>query len=137
MMATSEILLQLIIGGILGLVGQMLRFLVGYKKLNEEAAQVGLTASDMFQTNRFVISLIIGFVAGIIGILSLSDFSTGFFLTNVKETVMTLIGIGYAGTDFIEGFIKKYIPGNDPSQQSMEQKDSGNTPPPGAYEQPQ
>ncbi|NBB29822.1 hypothetical protein [Cellulophaga sp. BC115SP] len=110
MTTTSEILLQLLIGGLLGLVGQMVRFVVGLKKLNDEASNKNVTLTEMFQTTRFVISLIIGFVAGILGIVSLSEFKDNFFDTNLKGTIMTLLGIGYAGTDFIEGFIKKYIP---------------------------
>lgn len=97
-------------GGLLGVVGQLIRFLVGYKKLNDEALKEGKSVSDLFQTRRFVISLIIGFVAGIIGIVSLSEFKESIFSEKVKETTLTLIGIGYAGTDFIEGFIRKSIP---------------------------
>lgn len=135
-METSEILLQLITGGLLGIVGQMLRFLVGYKKLNDEAAKGDKSISDMFQTSRFVISLAIGFVAGIIGIVSLSEFRESVFLTKGKETILTLIGIGYAGTDFIEGFIKKYIPDTNSLNQG-DKDNNGNAPLPGASEQPQ
>lgn len=116
MITSSEILLQLLIGGLLGLVGQMLRFLVGYKKLYEVASEKNTATADMFQTSRFVISLIIGFVAGVLGMISISEFKADFFDKNLKETIMTLIGVGYAGTDFIEGFIKKYIPSNTPSE---------------------
>jgi len=135
-MSTSEILLQLLTGGLLGLVGQMLRFLTGYKKLHEAAANEGVSPSQLFQTSRFVVSLIIGFVAGIIGVVSLSDFASSIFAAKSKETVLTLIGIGYAGTDFIEGFIKKYVPGNGSVATANAQNDP-NAPVPGAAEQPQ
>lgn len=135
-METSEILLQLLTGGLLGVVGQMLRFLVGYKKLIDEASKNGKSVSEMFQTSRFVISLVIGFVAGIIGVISLSEFKESIFSVKVKETVLTLIGIGYAGTDFIEGFIKKYIPDTTAPRQ-VDTGDKGNPPLPGASEQPQ
>lgn len=135
-METSEILLQLLTGGLLGLVGQMLRFLVGYKKLNDEALKGGKAVADMFQTTRFILSLIIGFVAGVIGVVSLSEFTESIFSIKVKETVLTLIGIGYAGTDFIEGFIKKYIPDTTSSQQTNT-GNFGNAPPPGSSEQPE
>lgn len=131
-MESSEIILNLLIGGLLGLVGQMLRFLVGYKKLYDLAAKESISASDMFDTSRFVISLIIGFAAGVVGVLSLWDFKTSLFSANPKETLMTLIGIGYAGTDFIEGFIKKSIPSNSPEPVH----DDGKAPPPGGSEQP-
>lgn len=137
-MATSEILLQLLTGGLLGLVGQMLRFLVGYKKLYDAAAKEGVSASDMFQTSRFVVSLIIGFVAGIIGVVSLSEFTESIFTDSakVKETILTLIGIGYAGTDFIEGFIKKYIPETSNPQKEPTSQYVGSAPKPGPSEQP-
>jgi len=131
-MESSEIILNLLIGGILGLVGQMLRFLVGYKKLYDLAAKESISASDMFDTSRFVISLIIGFVAGVIGVASLLDSKTPLFAVNPKETIMTLIGIGYAGTDFIEGFIKKSIPSNTTESVAND----GKAPPPGGSEQP-
>jgi len=113
-MSSSIILSDLLTAGLLGLVGQLLRFLVGYKKLFDEAENQKLPLSSLFQINRFVISVIIGFVAGIIGLISLSDFKTSLFASpeQVKSTILTLIGIGYAGTDFIEGFIKKYIQKN-------------------------
>ena len=131
-MESSEIILNLLIGGILGLVGQMLRFLVGYKKLYDVASKESVAPSEMFDTSRFVISLIIGFVAGVVGVVSISDFKATIFSANPKETIMTLIGIGYAGTDFIEGFIKKPIPSNTTESVT----DDGKAPRPGASEQP-
>jgi len=129
-METSAILLQLLTGGLLGVVGQLIRFLVGYKKLNDEALKEGRSVSNLFQTSRFVISLIIGFVAGIIGIVSLSEFKESLFLEKVKETILTLIGIGYAGTDFIEGFIKKSIPDTTMSSSQTNMANDGNAPTP-------
>ena len=134
-METSQILLQLLTGGLLGLVGQMIRFVVGYKKLNDEALKEGKTVSEMFQTSLFVISLIIGFVAGILGVVSLSDFKESIFSTKTKETILILIGIGYAGTDFIEGFIKKFIP-NTTSTSPIPTGNGANSTPNGAAEQP-
>ncbi|SNR47539.1 hypothetical protein [Flavobacterium sp. ov086] len=131
-MESSEIILNLLIGGLLGLVGQMLRFLVGYKKLYDVASKENIAPSEMFDTSRFVISLIIGFVAGVVGVASLWDFKATLFGNNPKETVMTLIGIGYAGTDFIEGFIKKSIPSNTTESVTND----GKAPTPGASEQP-
>jgi hypothetical protein len=44
-----------------------------------------------------------------------------------KELIVTIIGAGYAGTDFIEGFIKKSLPAaqretqNGPKTEEIEQ----------------
>jgi len=107
---TTETLLQLLIGGLLGLVGQGLRVIVGLKKMQDQASQTGTTVKDEFVTSTFFTSLLIGFVAGVLAMVSISSFKADFFEQNTKSTIMTLIAGGYAGTDFIEGFIKKYIP---------------------------
>jgi hypothetical protein len=49
----------------------------------------------------------IGFIAGILGIVAMFDPVS---MTFTRETLVTLIGVGYAGSDFIEGFVKKYLP---------------------------
>jgi hypothetical protein len=52
----------------------------------------------------FVIALVIGGIAGVLGAIGL----LGAEIT--KESIITLITIGYAGTDFIEGFMKTKTP---------------------------
>ena len=61
-----------------------------------------------FSWNQLIISLIISFiVGGIAGILV----SIGRFEKEITtEFIMIVIGAGYAGTDFIEGFIKTKLP---------------------------
>jgi hypothetical protein len=108
----TNVLLQLLTGGLLGLVGQILRFAIGYKKMYDEASQTGKRVKDLFVTSAFVSSLLIGFGAGVIAMISISNFEANFLDNNQKKTFLTLIASGYAGADFIEGIIKKYIPEN-------------------------
>ena len=107
---TTTILLQLLTGGLLGFVGQILRFAIGYKKMSDEASQTGKQVKDLFVVSRLISSLLIGFGAGVIAMISISNFEPNFLDSNQKKTFLTLVASGYAGTDFIEGIIKKYIP---------------------------
>ena len=133
---STELLLQLLLGAILGIVGQLIRFLVGYYKMFDQAQQNQVKVKDMFVPARFWISVMIGFVAGILGMVSISTFKADFFAQNVKQTILTLIASGYAGADFIEGFIRKYIPGQDNTTQTGQPANSGNAPAPGGTAQP-
>ena len=109
-MSTQEILMQLLLGGLMGTIGQGLRILVGMKKLNDDAQDQKTKVKDLFDTSRMMVSLLIGFCAGVLAMISISTFKPDFFSSNTKENLLSLVGAGYAGTDFIEGFIKKYLP---------------------------
>ena len=94
------------LGGVLGAVGQGIRVIVGIKKnLDEDSAKKW---EDWFETKQlgisFIIALALGGIAGVLGAIEL----LGTEIT--KEFMITLIAIGYAGTDFIEGFMKRRIP---------------------------
>jgi len=93
-----------ILGGILGAVGQGIRVIVGIKKQLDEASTSGKKWEDWFEMKQLLLSLIIAFtIGGIAGVLG----GTWFLGSEItKESMMTLIAIGYAGTDFIEGFMK-------------------------------
>ncbi len=102
--------LNLLLGGILGTLGQGLRVVAGLKKMNDQAARDRKTFSDMFQTSAMLSSLMIGFIAGAVAIVvSIDVAAVGKEID--KTTIVTLITAGYAGTDFIEGFIRKHLPG--------------------------
>jgi hypothetical protein len=62
----------------------------------------------MFQGSALGISLLIGFIAGALAMIGISESFEA--AKPSKELIVTLLGAGYAGTDFIEGFIKKYMP---------------------------
>jgi hypothetical protein len=108
---TLEIIQQILLGGLLGLVGQGLRIIVGIKKVNDEAQIQKLKVANLIEVSRIWISLLIGFLAGCLALVAMSNFMPDFFTgPNAKQHILALIAAGYAGADFIEGLIKKYFP---------------------------
>lgn len=107
-MSASEILIQIILAGLLGITGQLLRIVVGLKKVNEEASKTGVPAKDILVVSKMVISILIGFATGVLAWLAVANVSQTFVFT--KDVIMGIIAAGYSGTDFIEGIISKYLP---------------------------
>jgi hypothetical protein len=123
-MNTSDTLQLIAIGGILGIIGQIIRFIVGMKKLKEDKAEAqqlneritqanataNITANaemlapiPSFSNRQFGISLLIGMSAGIIAALFSQE------VKQDKAFFAAIIAAGYAGADFIEGFMSKII----------------------------
>ena len=106
-MTASQWIMQFLLGGVLGALGQAIRVVVGLKKLNDAALREGRSFREVFSASTLAMSLLIGFVAGALGVLSL----VANLQANIeRQQVMLLIGIGYAGADFIEGFVRKNLP---------------------------
>jgi hypothetical protein len=113
---TEEIILQLLLGGLLGAVGQGLRVIVGMKKTYDVAQQQQEKFADLIVTSRLLLSLLIGFCAGLLAMLSISTLTKDFLQDgNTKTHLLAVLASGYAGTDFIEGLMKKYLPTNTPA----------------------
>ena len=110
-METEQTLLYaLMLAILLGVFGQCLRAVIGLKKQAEEAAAEKKALKDVFSLSTLGISLFIGAVAGVAGYLGLR-FGTGEVVNFAEGTTITgIVAAGYAGTDFIEGFLKKYLP---------------------------
>jgi hypothetical protein len=89
----------LIAGIILGALGQGARTIVGFKKLNDYADE----ASAAVDGWRLLISFGIGGVAGALAALTILPVSGEVS----KEQMLGIAAAGYAGTDFIEGFISR------------------------------
>jgi hypothetical protein len=108
-MYLSQVLLALLLGGLMGMIGQGIRAVAGLKKMNDDAASSGATSADLFIASRLVVSLLIGFIAGVIAAISVGLDN----LINIDPgKVSTLLGIaaaGYAGTDFIEALAPSII----------------------------
>jgi hypothetical protein len=96
--ALSYIVLSLLLGAL----GQAARMVVGLKKTSDAAQAKNLPMSACFDGKQLMVSLILGAVAG--GLASISMLDNPVFN---KQTVMILITAGYAGADFIEGFMRK------------------------------
>jgi hypothetical protein len=102
----TELLGVLTVSGLLGMVGQGARAVAGLKKMSDAAEATEVSSADLFRASRLVISLIIGFIAGVaaalmLGIDKLLKFDAG--------NVQLLLGIaaaGYVGADFVEAFAK-------------------------------
>lgn len=110
-MNANELLQLVAIGAIAGAFGQGLRAIVGIKKASDEAAAQGNTLrSEGLDVARLVFSLFIGAVAGGVGIFTITGFNSGATASITPEIFFGVIGIGYAGTDFIEGFVRTKLP---------------------------
>lgn len=96
-MEPLQYLIIILLGGILGSVGQLLRVIVGLKK-SADSNQVRDYKRAAFS---LLLSFAVGGVAGVLAAVTSSD------LTFDKSTIMAFLTAGYAGTDFIEGFIQK------------------------------
>jgi len=118
----------LIAGIILGLIGQLIRVVVGVKKqydstVNPTASSATTTKailnpntenpqtvtnkiSTFWNNKQFFVSLFIGAVAGALASLFLSE--TGMLMN--AEFYLAVIAAGYAGTDFIEGLVRTKAP---------------------------
>jgi hypothetical protein len=92
-------------GALLGAAGQIVRVVAGLKKLNEKANEKGVAVAQLFSTSQFVFSVLIGAVAGLLGALSLGINPKDLIAT---DKLLTLLGMGYAGADFIEAFMTKH-----------------------------
>ncbi len=95
----TQFLIKLVTGILAGMLGQAARVGVGMKKTWDEAEAKQTSFSQQFNWGQLVVSLFLGAVAGAIAI---------FTTVNQLDTqaFTTLFAAGYAGSDFIEGFIR-------------------------------
>lgn len=136
-MNAAQYIELILLGGLLGLLGQVVRVTVGLKKAHDTASEKGQPLSDVFQGGSLVISLLIGFTAGAIAIFVVDNvqlLTTAKAevdveqLSSQKELLFGLMAAGYAGTDFIEGFAKRLLPGRSTKPgvgSEMREPDSG------------
>lgn len=112
-----------VLGAILGIVGQLLRVLVGLKKVQDEAKRAvadravggeayaaSLRAERRARTdvNRFLNSLLISVLVGAAcGVLAAVN-ALGAEVN--RSLLLSIVGAGYAGTDFIEGLLREHVP---------------------------
>lgn len=116
-MNATDLLLNVLLGGLFGILGQGIRIVIGLKKMNEQKSVAAVTGQpgDDFSSSRLLISIFIGFIAGALAMI------VSCFTDNdapKKITLQLAIGIiagGYSGVDFIEGIFNKYIPKTTPA----------------------
>jgi hypothetical protein len=108
-MDASSALWTVLLGGFLGMVGQLARTVVGIKKEMDAAKAPGAknkNFGDWFDIKQLVISILIGGVAGVIAILSTNTNANAID----NKFMLGIMASGYAGSDFIEGFMTKNLP---------------------------
>lgn len=113
----------LTLGALLGASGQIVRAMAGLKKLNDDVSRKGQSFADAFSPSCMVVSILIGAVAGMLGVISL-----GINPNNEigSDKVIAVLGIGYAGADFIEAFMAQNMPGKSSAAGSKNSSLPGN-----------
>jgi hypothetical protein len=103
-----RVLGNVILAAFLGVVGQLVRVVAGLKKESDQASAVGQTLSARFSGQELFTSLgiaiAVGAIAGVLAAIQGADLHN-------KATMLGFLGAGYSGTDFIEAFMKKSLPG--------------------------
>ncbi len=61
----ASVLMALVLAGLLGMLGQGVRALAGLKKMNDDAGKQDADSADLFIASRLIVSLLIGFLAGV------------------------------------------------------------------------
>jgi len=105
----ASVLALLLLYGLMGLVGQAARAAVGLKTMTNSAATSPGQQTE-FNAAYLLISLMIGFVAGVLAGFAMSLPPV---IVEGAINVKILLGIaaaGYAGTDFIENSLSIFIP---------------------------
>jgi hypothetical protein len=107
-----DILVTLVLGALLGMIGQGLRVWVGISKANADPANFNKKMDQYIETRRILFSFLYAFI---IGALTGGTMAIGHIGERWDNSlIMAIITAGYAGTDFIEGFINKNLKGNPP-----------------------
>lgn len=103
----AEILSIILLGALLGITGQGVRIAIGLKKLNDSSESKEHYDSQ-FDSKKLIVTIIYGVIVGMVGGIFMAVDS----LDKVwdKSTILAIIAAGYAGVDFIEGFINKKLP---------------------------
>jgi hypothetical protein len=97
------------LGGIVGALGQGMRMVVGFKKLHDASSAGNVGVLDLVAMDRLLVPLGIGFIAGALAAAgSISD------LAHISgQQILAIAAAGYAGADFIEGFMSRVAPAAD------------------------
>jgi putative chitinase len=109
-MSIGNALLALIVAGLLGMVGQGIRAIAGIKKMADDAQAKGISPSAAFSPSWFFVSLMIGFIAGVVAGLALG-LSKILKAPDDFQMLPGIAGAGYTGADFVEAFASRYSSG--------------------------
>ena len=99
-----EMLGNLLLAALLGAVGQLIRVVAGLKKASDDANAKDQTLRDTFDGKRLLVSLGLSIAIGsLAGLLAAFQAATPWD----KSILLSFIGAGYAGSDFIEAFMQR------------------------------
>lgn len=116
--APQDVLCLVLIAALLGATGQAARALLDWIKINQQHAQqieqairnnlpflppVGYPLKRLLMTVS--IAFILGAIAGIIALTNMKEVDL-----SRQETLLAFVAAGYAGTDFIETVLKRWMP---------------------------
>lgn len=106
---TTDLISQILLGGLLGVIGQGIRVVVGLTKLRStnDMKVLAQQPTDDFSLNRLLLSLFIGFIAGTVTAIIKGAPPIG---PALSQYMVTILAAGYAGVDAIEGIFKPYLP---------------------------
>jgi len=119
-MTAQDVLTAVFLGVTFGAIGQGARMIVGIKKTFDEANAQNKSLSEVFDVKQLLVSLIIGAIAG--GLASLALINSENLAHLTKDSILALIGAGYSGADFIEGFMR-----NEETKANPDQAGAGTT----------
>lgn len=119
-MSATEVLQALIISGIMGMIGQGIRAVIGLKSASTLAAQSG-SQQSAFDAAYFALSLMIGAVAGVIAGFGIGLSELLRTLATDQKILLALAASGYAGADFIENAMTNFLP---PSANATKPRDA-------------
>ncbi|MGH7788124.1 MAG: hypothetical protein ACRERC_14725 [Candidatus Binatia bacterium] len=94
----------IVLGGLMGALGQGARVVVGIKKLADEATAKQETTGSLIEPARILTSVFIGAIAGALAAL-LAGIDPAAKVS--MQQVLGLAAAGYTGADFIEGFVSR------------------------------
>jgi hypothetical protein len=99
----------LIMGALMGILGQGARAVVGLKGMSDDAKAQGLSPNDLFEAGRLLTSFLIGIVVGLASVLVYLKSGGSATADPTWQTLLAWAVSAYAGTDFLEGFISQYL----------------------------
>lgn len=105
------------LGAMMGALGQAIRAIVGLKKVNDAVSNTSTSVAEAIDPSRMVTSLVIGAIAGSLASVSLIDNINAI----ASAQIVALLGAGYSGADFIEGFMSRVnaAPGTPAGQEAI------------------
>lgn len=96
------------LGMLVGATGQLIRAVSGIAKINREQTKGSKRAEDNWNNRTFLLCLLIGATAGAVAAIAMSS---NLNASISSSSVIAILGAGYAGADFIEGFVGHFFQG--------------------------